>query len=101
MTETGSQSATSTPREGTDPSMSSEPPVPTGDAGEPTATTTSSTSFKPKKPRFGGIKQLGTDTWAVWTGGKPKNDYSELENTTPTEIQPNQHRATSVSAQAG
>ena len=60
--------------------------VPTGDAGEPTATATSITSFKPKKPKFGGIKQVGTDTWAVWTGGKPQNDYLELENTDPTEI---------------
>ena len=101
MTEAESQSTTSTPREGSDPSMSTEPTVPTtGDAGGPTATVTSTTSFKPKKPKFGGIKQIGTDTWAAWTGGKPKNDYSELENTNPTEIQPNQYRATSVSAQA-
>ena len=97
MTETESSSASGTPRGETDTSMSTEPPVPTPDAGPPTATTTSSTSFKPKKPKFGGIEQVGTDSWAIWTGGKPKTDFSELEDTSPSEIQPNQYRATSVS----
>ena len=41
-----------------------EPTVPAGDAGGPTATATSITSFKPKKPKFGGIEQVATDTWA-------------------------------------
>ena len=100
MTETGSSSASGTPRGETDTSMSTEPPVPTPDAGPSTATTTSSTSFKPKKPKFGGIEQVGSESWAVWTGGKPKTDFSELEDTSPSEIQPNQYRATSVSKQA-
>ena len=30
-------------------------------------------SYKPKKPKFGGISQTGTDSWSAWTGGKPKS----------------------------
>ena len=34
--------------------------------------------FKPKPPKFGGLKQVSTDTWAAWTGGKPDSDSFTL-----------------------
>ena len=62
--------------------------------------TTASTSFKPKEPKFGGITQTGPSTWAVWTGGKPNVNWTELEEVKPKAIQPNQYRMSGISGQA-
>ena len=66
---------------------------------ESTATTVK-LPFKPKAPKFGGIKEVGTDLWAAWTGGKPRADLASLRVSTPGSIDPNQFRANSISAQA-
>ena len=58
------------------------------------------TTFKPKPPRFGGLKRVSTDTWAAWTGGKPDADWTGLENPIPSSIDPNQFRVTSISSRA-
>ena len=42
------------------------------------AASTAYTVFKPKEPKFGGLVQVGHDTWAAWTGGKPKADFTQL-----------------------
>ena len=57
----------------------------------------SKSAFKPKKPKRGGLTQVGKDLWAPWTGGKPKTDWSGLEVPKPSSIEPNQYRSTSVS----
>ena len=54
----------------------------------------------PAKPKFGGIAKISSDTWAAWTGGKPKADWSELEEPVPKSIAATQYRSTSVSSQA-
>ena len=56
--------------------------------------------FKPKTPKFGGIKEVGPKSWAAWIGGKPKADWAGLEEPDPKEITPNQFRSTSISGQA-
>ena len=61
---------------------------------------TTTTMFKPTKPKFGGIKEVGPKTWAAWIGGTPKADWSGLEDDNPKEITPNQFRSTSISGQA-
>ena len=43
---------------------------------------------------------MGTDLFAAWTGGKPKADWTGLEDPTPSTIGPNQYRGTSISSQA-
>ena len=53
----------------------------------------------PKKPKFGGIREIAVDTWAAWTGGKPKSDWSELEDPDPKQIVATQYRPTSISSQ--
>jgi len=62
------------------------------------STTSSETAkpFKPKEPKFGGLTEVGTDIWAPWTGGKPKADWSELEENSPTTIIATQYRSTSI-----
>ena len=56
-------------------------------------------SYKPKKPKFGGISQTGPDSYSAWTGGKPKSSWLELEKQ-PTSIRPNQYRPTNITGQA-
>ena len=73
---------------------------PTGEEVQEETMTIASPSFKPKEPKFGGLIQTGKDTWAVWTGGKPNKDWTELEDVKPKTIQPNQYRAASISSQA-
>ena len=34
--------------------------------------------FKPTKPKFGDVCEVGHDLWSAWTGGKPKGDWLEL-----------------------
>ena len=36
---------------------------------------------KPMKPKMGGLTKQTADSWAAWTGGKPKADWSELKIT--------------------
>ena len=73
----------------------------TPDTPENQGATTQSTSatFKPTKPKFGGLEQVSIDTWVPWTGGKPKADWTELEDINPGTIDPNQYRSTSISSQ--
>ena len=47
-------------------------------------------TFMPDKPKFGNLKQTGPDSWAAWTGGKPKADWSGLVDEDPSMIGPNQ-----------
>ena len=56
--------------------------------------------FSPVRPKMGGLRETGPETTTPWTGGKPKADWSGLENNKPESIQPTQYRPTSVSAQA-
>ena len=58
------------------------------------------TIFKPKPPKFGGLKQVSNDTWAAWTGGKPHTDWTGLADPIPSTIDPNQFRVTSISSRA-
>ena len=73
----------------------------TPDTPENQGATTQSTSatFKPTKPKFGGLEQVSIDTWVPWTGGKPKADWTELEDINPGMIDPNQYWSTSISSQ--
>ncbi len=56
--------------------------------------------FKPTTPKFGGVQETGSQTWDVWTGGKPKADWSGLEDPTPAIIKATQFRPSSVTSQA-
>ena len=56
--------------------------------------------FKPNVPQFGGIEEVGTDSWAAWTGGKPRADWTGLLNPTPTSINPGQYRSNSIAGKA-
>ena len=58
------------------------------------------TSFRPKKPKFGGLVQTGTETWVAWTGGKPNKNWTGLEKVKPKSIQPNQYRSSSLANQS-
>ena len=57
-------------------------------------------AFRPTSPKHGGVEQVGPDTFAAWTGGKPMADWSGLVNPTPSTIAPNQYRGTSVASRA-
>ena len=85
----------------------------TSSAGGPTSTasstgaTTSTTAgaapkapYKPIKPKFGNIAQVGLDDYAAWTGGKPKADWSGLEDPDPAMINVAQYRPSSVGREA-
>ena len=75
-------------------------PSTSASSGTNASPTAGSKTFKPVKPTFGDIAEVGTDIWAAWTGGKPKADWSELEDTKPTTITATQYRATSITSQA-
>ena len=65
-----------------------------------TGTTGSATiPYRPVKPKYGDIAIVGADNWAPWTGGKPRADWSELEEPAPRTIVATQYRPTSVSSQ--
>ena len=66
---------------------------------EPEDLSLSSTPFRPKEPKFGGITQIGASTWVAWTGGKPNANWTELEEVKPKNIQPNQHRPLGITSQ--
>ena len=98
-TEDASNSAGGTPRSDVNPTLGVDTDQ-APEAPETIRTLTETSPFKPKKPKFGGLSQVGPDSYAAWTGGKPKADWTELEDPNPADIQPNQFRATSVSTQA-
>ena len=56
--------------------------------------------FKPTKPKFGDVCEVGHDLWSAWTGGKPKGDWLGLEDPTPKTVTPNQYLMSSISSQA-
>ena len=58
------------------------------------------TVFRPTKPKFGDVVEVGTDLWAAWTGGKPRADWSGLEEPDPTNVSPNMYRPSSIYSQA-
>ena len=64
------------------------------------ATSTSAAKVKPIEPKFGGITEISDGHWATWTGGKPKANWTELEQPQPGHIGPNQFRSTSIASQA-
>ena len=77
--------------------------VDTSNVGAPRvqeAAETAGLQYRPKMPKMGGVKETGPDTQTPWTGGKPKADWSELENKIPVSIQPTQFRPTSITSQA-
>ena len=41
--------------------------------------------FMPDKPIMGGLVQSRRDEYVVWTGGKPKYDWSKLDDSAKTE----------------
>ena len=53
-------------------------------------------SFKPKTPTMGGLVQIGNNDWVPWEGGKPKVDWSELQDKNPAHLDPCQHQPISV-----
>ena len=73
--------------------------VPTLTSGN-NVTQTALVPFHPTAPRFGGIEQVGSDTYAPWTGGKPMADWSRLENPEPPLIAPNQYQSITIAGRA-
>ena len=73
------------------PAVNVQPPVnvqvPAQGAGN---NGTNVSSFTPTKPKFGNLKQTGPTQWEPWTGGKPKADWTGLEDENPTMIQAKQ-----------
>jgi hypothetical protein len=53
---------------------------------------------KPAVPTIGGLTALSKDEWSAWTGGKPKADWSGLEDHTVDSTSPNQLHPIYVSA---
>jgi hypothetical protein len=49
-------------------------------------------ALRPKEPIMGAITQTDTDKWLAWTGGKPKADWTGLEDVSPDYETPNQMR---------
>ena len=41
--------------------------------------------FMPTKPKMGGVIQSRSNKFVVWTGGKPKEDWSDLDNSAAKE----------------
>ena len=71
------------------------PPSPTGsDDG-----TEKSVAFKVPTPTFGGVKQTDAKTISPWTGGKPNNTMTGLEEPSPKSINSKQYRPTHVGSQ--
>ena len=64
------------------------------------ATSSGASAYRLVAPRYGGLVEVGTDSWAAWTGGEPKSDWSELKDPSPSSIEPNQYRSSSVTSQA-
>lgn len=80
--------------------MSTVPPASGGTPSTAQAGTTA--AVKPTEPRNGGVVSNPDGKWDVWTGGKPKHDWSGLDNSAAkTFASPNQLRATSRYSQKG
>ena len=58
------------------------------------------TDYKPDKPILGDVARTGKNTWTAWVGGKPKPDWSGLEDGHPAFIAPTQYRHHSMSSEA-
>ena len=68
-----------------DPSACSNDPNKPHDSSDPMTSkiATPKSPFKPPDPKMGGLVQVKHDAYSAWTGGKPKADWSELEETSP------------------
>ena len=66
-----------------------------GAQGDPKGTI-ASLPYKPDKPDMGGLIQTGKEDWTPWVGGKPKHDWTSLEESSPKFIDPRQCRPTSA-----
>ena len=55
-------------------------------------TTVAPQGVMPTKPIMGGLLQISKDEWGAWTGGKPKADWSQLEDAATTYDRPSQLR---------
>ena len=51
------------------------------------------TTVKVVEPKMGGIETIESDKQMAWTGGKPKHDWSGLEDKTNQPSKPLQYRA--------
>eukprot|EP00980_Cylindrotheca_fusiformis_P019264 scaffold6586_cov70-Cylindrotheca_fusiformis.AAC.1 len=60
----------------------SDPSAPSGatPTGQVTPTGQPIKVFKPTKPKMGGIEEVRDQDFTAWTGGKPKADWSGLED---------------------
>ena len=65
-----------------------------------TSTTNPVPPIKPTVPKFGDLVEISKDHFVAWTGGKPKADWTGLENPSPPSIDPNQYRVSSISSRA-
>ena len=54
--------------------------------------------YRPNIPTMGGLVRTGEDIFSPWTGGKPLEDWSGLEEPSPRRIRATQHRPTSTSS---
>ena len=77
-----------------DPSARSVDPNKPCDSSDPMTSeiATPKSPFKPPDPEMGGLVQVKHDAYSAWTGGKPKADWSELEETSPEYEQTTQLR---------
>ena len=55
--------------------------------------------YKPDSPTMGGVIQYQGKDYVAWTGGKPKADWSGLEDSTASYKNPRQPRGNSVSGE--
>ena len=89
---------------GTAEQAAGAPPVPGVQTQEDTPSVlsigSSTSTYKPKKPKFGGLTQIDASSIGLWTGGKPNYGWLELEEPNPVMIHPYQYRPTSIIAQA-
>ena len=79
------------------PSTPTPPPIPTTAGVESSASALASlplkSPYKPDEPLMGGLEVVGIDVWTPWTGGKPKVDWSDLEDESKLEpISPSMYR---------
>ena len=79
--------------------LTSEPSLdpsarPNRDSSDPMTSeiTTPKSPFKPPDPKMDGLVQVKHDAYSAWTGGKPKADWSKLEDTSPEYEQTTQLR---------
>ena len=76
------------------------PPSATAGASGSTGSATTLAPFIPLKPKFGGLKKVDAKRWSAWTGGKPKADWTGLEDPDPQSINVTQYRSTSMTSEA-